>query len=152
MSIEHTRGFDLGRPLGALEVPGFRLREALYDPDQEIEAHLHPWAILCLTVAGGYIEDWGGTRVRCGPASLVFHPPGEVYGDRISEAGGRCFKIGIDPEVFIGAAQALPRLGRLHVSRRTPPRWLAFQLRQELELGDDLSATSVEGSVFALRA
>lgn len=146
----HTRGFDLGRALSTLEVPGFRLRDALYNPGQEIKAHLHPLATLCLTVAGGYLEDWGSTRVRCGPASLVFHPPGEVYGDRISEAGGRCFKVGIDPGVFLAAAEAFPLLARLRVSRCSPPHWLVFQLRQELELGDDLSATSVEASVFAL--
>lgn len=148
----HTQKFDLGRPLRALKVPGFRLREALYDPGQEIEAQLHPWATLCLTVEGAYLEDWGGTHVRCGPASLVFHPPGEVYGDRISEAGSRCFRVDVDPELFAGAAEAFPPFGNLRVSRLGSPSWLAFELRQELELGDDLSPASVEGSVFALLA
>jgi hypothetical protein len=43
---------EFGRPLRTLDVPGFRLREALYKPAQEIAAHLHPWATLCLTVHG----------------------------------------------------------------------------------------------------
>lgn len=69
-------GVELGRPLKTLDSPGFRLREALYDPGREIPPHQHPWATLCLVIEGGYHEDWGRTRVRCGPASLVFHPPG----------------------------------------------------------------------------
>jgi len=51
------------------------LRDAVYDPAQEIPLQPHPWASLCLAVEGGYVEDWGRIRVRCGPASLVFHPP-----------------------------------------------------------------------------
>ncbi len=143
---------EFGRPVRTFDVPGFRLREALYDPAQEIAPHLHPWATLCLTVAGAYTEDWGVTRVRCDRASLVFHPPGDVYGDRISDAGSRCLTIGVDPAVFSSAADAIPSLARLRASRRAPPSWLAFQLHQELELGDDLSPASVEGTVLALLA
>jgi hypothetical protein len=43
---------EFGHPVRMLDVPGFRLREALYKPAQEIAAHLHPWATLCLTVHG----------------------------------------------------------------------------------------------------
>lgn len=143
---------EFGRPLRTLDVPGYRLRETLYSPTQEIAAHLHPWATLCLTVAGGYVEDWGVTRVRCDRASFVFHPPGDVYGDRISDAGSRCLTIAVDPAVFSSAADAIPSLARLRASRRAPPNWLAFQLQQELELGDDLSPASVEGTVLALLA
>ncbi len=141
-----------GRELHALAFPGFRLREALYDPALEIATHLHPWATLSLTVEGGYLEDWGVTRVRCDRAALVFHPPGDVYGDRISEAGSRCLTIAIDPAVFTSAAAAIPSLARLRASRRAPPRWLAFQLRRELELGDDLTADSVKSLVLGLLA
>ena len=143
---------EFGRPVRTFDVPGFRLREALYNPAEEIAAHLHPWATLCLTVAGAYTEDWGVTRVRCDRASLVFHPPGDVYGDRISDLGSRCLTIGVDPTVFSSAAAAIPSLARLRASRRAPPSWLAFQLHQELELGDDLSPASVEGTDLALLA
>ncbi len=142
----------LGRPLKTLDVPGFQLREALYDPALEIPPHAHSWASLCLAIDGAYIEDWGRTRVRCGPASLVFHPPGEVYGDRISDAGSRCFTVAIEPEVFTAAAEALPALSRLRTPRSGPPSWLAFQLRAELEGADDLSPASIESTLLALLA
>ncbi len=143
---------EFGRPVKALDVPGYRLRETLYNPAQEIAAHVHPWATLCLTVAGGYVEDWGVTRVRCDRASLVFHPPGDVYGDRISGEGSRCLTIAVDPVVFSSAADAIPSLARLRASRRAPPNWLAFQLQRELELGDDLSPASIESTILALLA
>lgn len=43
-------------------------------------------------------------------------------------------------------------LARLRASRRAPPNWLAYQLRRELELSDDLSFTSVENAVMVLLA
>ncbi|MPZ32993.1 MAG: helix-turn-helix domain-containing protein [Rhodospirillales bacterium] len=110
----------------------------------------HKWAHLCLTVEGGYQLDWGRTRLRCGPASLLFQPPGQVYGAHISAAGIRCVTVDIDPTVLLGAAEALPDFEPFDAPRRAPPHWLAFQLRWELELGDDLSSTSVENTVFAL--
>lgn len=143
-------GVELGRPLKTLDSPTFRLREALYDPGREIPPHHHPWARLCLVIEGGYHEDWGRTSVRCGPASLVFHPPGDAYGGRISEAGSRCLTIAISPAAFSDAANALPSLNRLRVSRRATPSWLAYRLRRELELSDDLFSTSIENAVLAL--
>lgn len=145
-------GLDGTRLLRTLDVPGFRLREAVYHAELDIPMEPHPWAMLSLAVDGGYQLDWGRARLRCGPASLVFHPPGEVYGARISDVGSRCLTVGIDPAVFASAAEALPQVARLHAARRAPPRWLAFELRRELEAGDDLSATSVEASVLALLA
>jgi len=147
-----ARPSDFGQPLRALDVAGFRLRDAVYDPAQEIPRQPHPWASLCLAVEGGYVEDWGRIRVRCGPASLVFHPPHEVYGDRISDAGSRCFTVAIAPTVFMTAAEAVPALTRLNALRSGAPSWLAFQLRAELELGDDLSQASIESAVLALLA
>jgi AraC family transcriptional regulator len=147
-----ARPRDFGRPLRALDIPGFQLRDAAYDPAQEIPRETHPWASLCLAIQGGYVEDWGRIRVRCGPASLVFHPPHEVYGDRISDAGSRCFTVAIAPSVFMTAAEAVPALTRLQALRRGAPSWLAFQLRAELELGDDLSLPSVESAVLAVLA
>jgi AraC family transcriptional regulator len=87
-----------------------------------------------------------------GPGSLAFHPPGAVYGDRISDAGSRCFTIAIEPGVFLDAVEAMPALGPLDAPRSGPPSWLAYQLRAELDVGGDLSSTSVESTVLALLA
>lgn len=143
---------DCVRPLRTLDVPGFVLCEAVYCDAQEIPAQRHEWAMLCLTLDGSYRVDWGHSRVRCGPSALVFHAPGEVYGAQISEEGSRCLTVRIDPLLFVSAAEVLPDVQRLQGARRAPPRWLAFQLRRELELSDDLTATAVESAIIALLA
>jgi AraC family transcriptional regulator len=141
-----------GRSLIALDLAGFRLRDTVYDPALEIPPQPHAWAGLCLAVEGGYVEVWGQTHMNCGPGSLVFHPPDHVYGDRISEVGSHCFTVDIAPEAWRAVGDAVPALGRLQAPRSAPPNWLAFRLHAELELGDDLSAVSIESAVFELLA
>jgi hypothetical protein len=64
----------------ALDIAGFRLQDAVYDPAQQIRPHRSPWAGLCLAVEGGYAVDWGRMRMGFGPGSLVFRPPNDAYG------------------------------------------------------------------------
>lgn len=150
MSSGDVASCECVRPLRMLALPRFTVSEALYEAAREIPAQPHTWATLCLTVGGGYEVDWLRGRLRCGPAALVFHPPGQVYGARIFDAGSHCFTVGIDPAVLAAAAGDQPDFERLNAARRAPPRWLAYQLRQELQLRDDLSATAVENIVVAL--
>jgi AraC family transcriptional regulator len=137
------------RPPKTLDSPGFRLRETVSDAAQVVPVQPHALAKLCLAVEGDYEVNWGRTRLRCGPASLVFWPPGQVYGAR-TDTGSRCLVVEIDPAVFLSAADGLLDFEHLTAARRAPPHWLAFELRRELELGDDLSSTSVENTVVAL--
>lgn len=143
---------DCGRPVRVLEVPGFRVCETVYDPAGVVPTKPLRWATLCLTIEGGYQVDWGRSRLNCGPASLVFQAPGEMYGARISDAGSHCLTVDVDPAVLTSADDDLPDLDRLNIARRMPPHWLAFQLHLELVLGDDLSSESVAGTVLALIA
>lgn len=145
-------GSDCKQLLRILEVPGFRLYEAVWDAASVVPTRVDSWAMLGLTVEGGYQIEWGRTRLCCGPASLLFWVPEQAYCARISRAGSRCLMIGIDPAVLLRAADTLPDLGRLSASRRATPYWLAFQLHREFELGDDLSAASVESTIVALLA
>lgn len=146
-------GLDGTRRLRTLDVPGFRLRERLYDAESVVPTQPHTWAALCLVVEGGYQVDWvGGSRLTCGPASLLFQVPGQLYGARISDAGSHCLEVDIDPAVLLSAADTLPDFDRLNAARRAPPHWLAFQLRREVELSDDLSSASVASIVIALLA
>jgi AraC family transcriptional regulator len=91
-------------------------------------------------------------RVRCGPGSLVFEPPGELYGATISDAGSHCFTVAIAPTVFRTAFETVPDLARLEAPRSAPPSWLVFQLHTEMELGDDVAPVSVESTVLELLA
>ena len=139
------------RLIKTLDFPGFRVSESRYDAASVVPTQPHPWGGLCLVVEGGYQIDWGLTRLSCGPASLVFQAPGEVYGTRISDAGSHCLMVAIDPFVLERSAGTLD-FERLNATRRMPPHWLAFQLHLELELEDELSSTSVASTVVALLA
>lgn len=140
------------RSLRRFDVPGFRLHEVASDAASVVPMRSHSRASLCLVVEGSYEADWGRTQLRFGPASLAFRPPGQVYGARTLDAGSRCLTVEIDPSVLVGAGDALPDFEHLGVARRIPPYWLAFELRRELELADELSSTSVENMVVALLA
>ena len=141
---------DYLQPLRTLDLPGLRLCEGMYEPTREIPAHPHEWATLTLTVAGGYLVDWFPARLRCGPASFVFHPPGDVYSARISDLGSRCLTIRIDPRMIERASEEAPGLAELECTRRALPHRLAFELRRELEREDERAAAEVEDTVIAL--
>jgi AraC family transcriptional regulator len=143
--------FECIRPLKTLDLPGVSVREAAYCAAAIIPAETLQWAGLCLTLAGGYQIDWGRNRLSCGPASLVFLAPGELHSTRVSDAGSHCLTVDIDLAVLESAAVTLD-FERLNATRRAPPHWLAFQLRQELEFADELSSTSVANTVVALVA
>jgi hypothetical protein len=123
-----------GRPLTALDIPGFRIRETVYHGAVIHPSEAHDWASLCLTIDGGYGIDWGRSRVECGPATLVLRAPSQVYGTRISDAGSHCLTVAIDPVTLADASGGQLDLERINTVRRAPPHWLAFQIRQELRL------------------
>ncbi len=140
---------DCIRPLKTLDAPGFAVRDAVYCAATSLTAELDRWVGLCLTLEGGYRIERGRTRLNCGPASLVFQVPGETYRAHVSEAGSHCLTVAIDPSL-VGTAAGTLDFERLNAMRRPPPHWLAFQLRSELELGDDLSSTSVANTLIDL--
>lgn len=142
--------FDCVQPLKTLDATGLRVREAAYCAATIFPVEQSRGAGLCLTLEGSYEVDWGHTRLSCGPASLIFHAPGQAYGARVSDAGSLCLTVDVDPAVLENASYPVSDFERFNASRRPPPHWLAFQLRQELEIADDLSAISVANIVVAL--
>jgi AraC family transcriptional regulator len=136
-------------PLNALDGPGFAVREAAYCAAATVPVEPLQWLGLCLTLDGGYQVDWGSTRLTCGPASLIFLPPGQAYGAHISHEGSHCLTVAVDPEMLSDGDTVLD-VERLTTARRAAPHWLAFQLRREIEVADDLSPTSVAHTLVAL--
>lgn len=145
-------GLDCVKSLRTVEVPGYRVSEAIYLAAGVVPAQQYERAILCLAIEGGYWMDWGRTRLDCGAASLVLQPPGHVFGAHISHVGSRCLTVAIDPEVLLDDTGSAPDFEHLNAGRRPPPHWLAFQLHQELELADDLTAFSVANTIASLLA
>jgi AraC family transcriptional regulator len=69
---------------------------------------------------------------------------------RIWHEGSHCLTAAADPAVLQSASDTALDFEQLNGARRAPPHWLAFQLRRELEIADDLSPTSVENILIAL--
>lgn len=132
--------------------PGFKIFEMMWEADRDIPAQPYEWATLCLTIDGGYSTNWHNSRLCCGPATLTFQPPGEIYGTRISSKGSHCLEIEIEPLVLESIDAGLSDPERPHVPRRPPPHWLAFELRREIELRDGASMLSVEATIVTLLA
>src|SRR3546814_6774816 len=85
----NSDSLDCVKSLRTVEVPGYRISEAIYLAAGVVPAQQHERAILCLAIEGGYWMEWGRTRLDCGSASLVLQPPGHVFGAHISHEIGR---------------------------------------------------------------
>src|SRR3546814_18718751 len=79
----NSDSLDCVKSLRTVEVPGYRISEAIYIAAGVVPAQQHERAILCLAIEGGYWMEWGRTRLDCGSASLVLQPPGHVFGAHI---------------------------------------------------------------------
>ncbi|BCH32499.1 hypothetical protein MesoLjLc_44290 [Mesorhizobium sp. L-8-10] len=143
-------GHGCARSLNALDGPGFAVREAAYCAATTVPVEPLQWLGLCLTLDGSYQVDWGRRRLNSGPASLIFLPAGQAYAAHISHEGSHCLTAAIDPALLRNACDTTLDVERLSTARRAPPHWLAFQLRREMELADDLSPASVAHTLVAL--
>lgn len=145
---EASCGF--GTPLRALRGGGFAVTEARYVPAARIPPHETEHASLCLALEGGYWEERRGTRLHCEPATLMFHPRGDLHASLVSEAGSRCLNVVME-EAFLAA---LPdgTASRLDggAGRRVLPRWQAFGLLAALRPGDETAALEAEELLLLL--
>ncbi|WP_446720673.1 AraC-like ligand-binding domain-containing protein [Mesorhizobium sp. L-8-3] len=143
-------GHGCARSLNALDGPGFAVREAAYRAATTVPVEPLQWLGLCLTLDGSYQVGWGRRRLNSGPASLIFLPAGQAYAAHISHEGSHCLTAAIDPALLRNACDTTLDVELLNTARRAPPHWLAFQLRREMELADDLSPASVAHTLVAL--
>src|SRR3546814_6143914 len=120
----NSDSLDCVKSLRTVEVPGYRISEAIYLAAGVVPAQQHERAILCLAIEGGYWMEWGRTRLDCGSASLVLQPTGHVFGAHISHVGSRCLTVAIDPAVLLDDNGRAPDFERLNTGRRLPPHWL----------------------------
>jgi hypothetical protein len=74
-------------------IRGVTLVENAYPPAFVIPRHAHASAFFGLVLEGGYHEIYGGRCRECSPASLVFHPSGEVHSERHYDAVVRILSI-----------------------------------------------------------
>lgn len=143
---------DLGVRVRALEHRMFCLTLSRYEGGLRIPPHASPCATLCLALDGGYWEHYGRTRLRCEPATLVFHPAGDVHENVISDAGSRCLNVTVHASLLETLSDgARSRLESGNALRGVPRRF-AFDLYGALRRGADDAVLEAEELLLTLLA
>jgi AraC family transcriptional regulator len=141
-----------GQARGHREVAGLTFSESVYAPNFFIPAHRHEHAFFYLVVEGHCTEVCRSDSQTGGPATLVFHPPGEVHANRWPGPGGRCFHIELAPTRLESVLRHAPDLDRTIRLSCGLPNWLALRLYREYLRGDGASPLALEGLALELLA
>ena len=81
MEPKLSEGQFYGSILESYAVGGFKLTEAVYPPGVKLPKHRHENAYFCVVFRGVYNEVYSSKSRTCRPATIVFHPPGELHSD-----------------------------------------------------------------------
>lgn len=128
-----------------------RLTEVRYVSSSRIPTHVHGNPHICVVLAGGYVEEIGGLRVDCGPATILYHAAEAAHGNEISNGGARCLNVALDPAA-LDADPVWARLCDSAAVHRGVPTKLTLRLTEELSTSGDLSALAAESLVMELLA
>lgn len=138
--------------LRSIEGDGYSLREARYDAGLSCPGCAQDAASLCLTLSGAYWDVRAGTRFLCDAPTLVYHPPGDLRTNTISEKGSLCLDVVLDASFLDSAFPGARVLAESGEACRALPTTSAFALRATLWRTNDLSRLEAEnllGSILA---
>src|SRR5438270_10269231 len=100
MVPELAPGTFFGRTHSSRAVAGITLKVSHYGPEVTIPPHEHESIFFDLVLDGFCSEVVDGRPRPRGPATLAFHPAGEVHVNRWHGGTGRCFHVEVGPEVL----------------------------------------------------
>lgn len=141
-----------GRILSKRDAAGSILTEYAYAPHTKITNHSHVLPYFSIILKGAYHET-SENRVReCKPATLLFHPQGELHADDFHQGYSRVFSFEMGAQWLERARQcSIPLLGPVQF-HTGPAVWLATKLYRELYATDDASLLVVEGLLLEILA
>ena len=142
-----------GRILRRREIAGSVLSETAYSPHFSVPRHVHDQVgYFCLTLQGGYTEYSRYQNRVLGPASLLYHAPGEAHSDKFSGEETRLFCVWVSRERLRAVrAHARASDNSAHFSHG-PALQLAVRMYKEFRSMDDLSPLVIEGLTLELLA
>lgn len=131
--------------LTGLQVPGFELRVAEYQPRALVSRHAHDRAVWAFIVQGQVLDETAARSDLCDPMTVRTIPAGCVHENRFGPQGARCLIIEPSSEVLRHATTAHrhPLADVRHVSAG-PLSALALRLWHEVRHPDAVSAFTVE--------
>jgi AraC family transcriptional regulator len=126
--------------------------ESLYGPEVIIPPHEHAAAYFDFVLEGFCREVVHGQTRQRGPASLAFHPAGEVHTNCWQDGAARCFHMTVGATILGRLKTYSPIPDQPVCFAPGPARWLMQHAYDEFRCADDVSALAVEGLTLELLA
>jgi AraC family transcriptional regulator len=152
MGIKLSAGCYFGNRVQGRAVAGFLMTDCTYPPGERLPKHCHERSYFNLLVTGSYSETYGSRSRECQPATVVFHPAGELHAERIGGAGARIFSVEVGPHWLRDAPEYRSALEAPADFRGGPMARLAAHLYREFRRPDRFSPLAVEGLMLELVA
>ncbi|HKE15399.1 MAG TPA: AraC family transcriptional regulator [Kofleriaceae bacterium] len=133
------------------ETAGLTISTTMHDAGAELFPHQHRRPYFCFVAAGRFVEQSGALGHDCGAGTLLFHPAGEVHGDRFV-AATRCLNVELPATWELDRGELGAAFERRGQRRELGLTALARRLQGELEHGDAASELAIQGLVLELAA
>jgi AraC family transcriptional regulator len=146
-----SEGRFYGSILRSHDIGGLKLTEAVYPPGAKLPKHSHEKAYFCAVFSGVYSEVYRGKSRTCHPATIIFHPSGELHSDYFY-CEGHLLNIEIDSVL---AERARDHSGLLETSSAfaDPQLFLIAQkLHNEFRHMDEFSSLVIEALALEMLA
>jgi len=142
-----------GRILRRQEIAGSVLSETAYIPHFSVPRHVHDQVgYFCLTLQGGYSEYSRQQNRELGPATLLYHSPGEAHSDKFSSQETRLFCVWVSRERFRAVRDHTTAADNSAQFTYGSVLQLAFRMYKEFRSLDELSPLVIEGLTLELLA
>jgi AraC family transcriptional regulator len=142
-----------GRILRRHEIAGSVLSETAYTPHFSTPRHVHDQvAYFGLTLQGGYTEYLRQKNWEFGPATILYHPPGEAHSDKFSSQETRLFCVWLSRERFRVVRDHATAADNSAQFTHGSALQLAFRMYKEFCSLDELSPLVIEGLTLELLA
>jgi AraC family transcriptional regulator len=152
MAVQLAPGSFYGQTRSTRELAGFTFAESAYRPPARLPPHAHARPFFYLVLRGVCKEvSSRGTRAA-GPATLVFHPAGEVHANDWQGDEGLCFHIEVAEARGTSLRDYAPALDRPADFANGLPPWLALRLYREYRRADGASPLALEGLALEVLA
>lgn len=142
-----------GRILRRQEIAGSVLSETAYIPHFSVPRHVHEQdGYFCLILQGGYSEYSRYQNREFGPATLLYHSPGETHSDKFRSEETRLFCLWMSQERLRGVRDHATAGNNSDHFTHGRALHLAFRMYQEFRSLDELSPLVIEGLTLELLA
>jgi len=142
-----------GRILRRQEIAESVLSGTAYIPHFSVSRHVHDQVgYFCLILQGGYTEYSRHQNRKFGPATLLYHSPGEAHSDKFSNQETRLFCVWVGGERLRAVRDHTTAADNSVQFTRGPALQLAFRMYKEFRSLDELSPLVIEGLTLELLA